>query len=137
MMTLYPQIKSVHMHLAMLSGFLFLIRGGAAVLFNARWPRHALWRYASYSIDTCLLAAALVLLFALYRAGAVAAGFFANGWLALKLLLLVVYVLLGVFAMRPKLGRAGRMVCYVAALGVFVCIYNIARAHHPLGGLLS
>lgn len=136
MMEFYPQIKSVHVHLVMLSGLLFFIRGGAASMLGATWPRHALLRYASYSIDTCLLTSAAMLLTALYSAGAVAGGIFANGWLAVKMLLLVLYVLLGIFAMRPKLGRTGRVVCYIAALAVFVSMYGIARLHHPLGWLL-
>ncbi|PJK14002.1 hypothetical protein CO613_08445 [Lysobacteraceae bacterium NML07-0707] len=136
MMEFYPQIKSVHVHLVMLSGLLFFIRGGAASMLGATWPRHALLRYASYSIDTCLLTSAAMLLTALYSAGAVAGGIFANGWLAVKMLLLVLYVLLGIFAMRPKLGRTGRVICYIAALVVFAFMYSVARAHHPLGGLI-
>lgn len=136
MMELYPQVKTVHVHLVMLSGLLFFIRGGAAAMLGATWPRHALLRYASYSIDTCLLTSAAMLLTALYSAGAVAGGIFANGWLAVKMLLLVLYVLLGIFAMRPKLGRTGRVACYMAALLVFAFMYTVARLHHPLGVLL-
>ncbi|MDO4708899.1 MAG: SirB2 family protein [Pseudomonadota bacterium] len=136
MMEFYPQVKTVHVHLVMLSGLLFFIRGGAAALWDANWPRHVLLRYASYSIDSCLLAAAVMLLVALHRSGAVAAGFFANGWLVVKLLLLVLYVVLGIFAMRAKFKRIGRVTCYMAALLVFAFMYTVARLHHPLGVLL-
>ncbi|PJJ95766.1 hypothetical protein CO611_10460 [Lysobacteraceae bacterium NML03-0222] len=136
MMELYPQVKTVHVHLVMLSGLLFFIRGGAAAMLGATWPRHVLLRYASYAIDTCLLASAIMLLMALYSAGAVAGGIFANGWLAVKMLLLVLYVLLGIFAMRAKFKRIARVACYVAALLVFAFMYTVARLHHPLGVLL-
>ena len=61
---------------------------------------------------------------------------FANGWLTAKLVLLVVYVVLGVFALRRGRSPTIRAVCYVAALLVFATIFGIARYHHPLGWLL-
>ena len=61
---------------------------------------------------------------------------FANGWLLVKVTLLVVYVVVGVFALRRGRTRRTRATCYVAALLVFGAIYSIARAHHPLGALL-
>ena len=63
------------------------------------------------------------------------AGLFANGWLAAKLALIVVYVVLGVFALRRGRTPLVRAVCYVAALLVFVQVYCIARTHDPLGAL--
>lgn len=131
----YPSLKAVHMQLAMLSGALFALRGGAAVCAGARWPRHVVLRYTSYAVDTLLLLSASLLLWSLYRAGAVAAGALANGWLALKLVLLVGYIVLGALAMRPGRSRTVRGASYLAALLVFACIYGIARAHHPLGWL--
>ena len=128
MIELYPQIKHAHIGLAMASGALFALRGAGA-LANMRWPRWAAVRYASYTIDTALLAAALMLLAIL------PGGLYANGWLAVKLVLLVVYVVLGVFALRRARSRAGRAACYLAALATFAMIYGIARAHHPLGYL--
>jgi len=124
----YPEIKHAHVGLALTSGALFALRG-AGVLAGMRWPRLAAVRYASYGIDTALLAAALLLLAIL------PGGLYANGWLAAKLALLVVYVVLGVFALRRARSRGGRIACYLAALGTFAMIYGIARAHHPLGPL--
>jgi uncharacterized membrane protein SirB2 len=60
---------------------------------------------------------------------------FANGWLAAKLALLVLYIGLGVYALRRGRNRGVRAACYVAALATFATIYSIARAHHPLGFL--
>ncbi len=88
-------------------------------------------RYLSYSIDSVLLTAALMLLTILPGA------MFANHWLMVKVALVIVYVVLGVFALRR--GRTPRMraVCFFAALLVFATIIGIARAHHPLGWLLG
>lgn len=86
---------------------------------------------AEYTIDTCLLTAALMLLTILPWA------MFGNGWLLTKIVLIVVYVVLGVFAMRPGRRQRTRALCYAAALLVFAGIYGIARAHHPLGWLAA
>lgn len=128
MIAFYPEIKHAHIGLALASGALFAVRG-AGVLAGMRWPRRAAVRHASYIIDTGLLAAALMLLAIL------PGGLYANGWLAAKLVLVVVYVVLGVFAMRRARSRGGRLAAYLAALAAFALIYGIARAHHPLGPL--
>ena len=125
----YPQILFTHILAISLSGSLFASRG-LGVFAGARWPQAAPVRYLSYSIDTVLLTAALMLLTILPGA------MFANGWLTLKLGLVVVYVVLGNFAL--KRGRTPRMraICFAAALLAFVAIIGIALAHHPLGWLL-
>jgi uncharacterized membrane protein SirB2 len=64
------------------------------------------------------------------------AAMFANGWLTTKLLLVVVYVLLGTFALRRGRTPRGRGICYLAALLAFGTVVGIAMAHHPLGWLL-
>ncbi|WP_417472611.1 SirB2 family protein [Luteimonas mephitis] len=128
MIEFYPQIRSVHILAVVLSGSLFALRGMFAVA-GARWPHAAPVRYLSYTIDTTLLTAALMLLTILPGA------MFANGWLATKLVLVVVYVVLGVLAMKRGRTRGIRWGCYVAALATFAMAYGIARAHHPLGFL--
>lgn len=128
MIEFYPQIRHVHILMAILSGSVFMLRGLFA-LTGARWPHAAPVRYLSYAIDTTLLTAALMLFTIL--PGAV----FANGWLAVKVVLVVVYVILGVLAMRRGRTHGIRRGCYVAALLVFAIIYGIARMHHPLGWL--
>ena len=129
MIEFYAQIRSVHIWAVTLSGCLFALRG-VGMLAGARWPRAALLRYLSYSIDTVLLTAALMLVTIL------PAAVFANGWLTVKLVLVVAYVVLGVFALRRGRSRGVRAGCYAAALLVFAAIVGIARMHHPLGWLL-
>lgn len=128
MIDFYPQIKQFHVFAALLSGALFALRG-AFVLGGAVWPMHAPLRWLSYAIDTALLTAALMLLTILPGA------MFANGWLVAKLLLLIVYVVLGSFALKRARGPRTRLVFYLAALATFACIYATARSHQPLGAL--
>ena len=84
-------------------------------------------RYASYTIDTVLLTAALMLLTILPGAT------FANGWLTTKLVLVVTYVVLGTFALSGAGAQLERApACYLTAMLVLVTIIGIAIAHHPL-----
>ena len=130
MIEFYAQIKWVHIVMVICSGALFLLRG---LLMQAGKPRIAMAapvRYLSYTIDTTLLTAALMLLTIL--PGAV----FANGWLTTKLILLVVYVILGTFALKRGRTPGTRTICYLVALATFAAMYGIARMHSPLGWIL-
>lgn len=126
MIQFYPQIKAVHVAMVIATVILFALRGAGA-LAGHRWPLRWPVRWASYAIDTTLLTAALMLLAVLPW------GLFANGWLAMKLVLLVVYIVLAFIALRPGRPKPVRVMLYVAALLVFAWMYSIARAHHPLG----
>jgi uncharacterized membrane protein SirB2 len=127
MIEFYAQIRAVHIAMALASGSLFLVRGLLVAAGRRAWAQATGVRWLSYTIDTVLLTAALMLLTIL--PGAV----FANGWLATKLLLLVAYIVAGSFALRRARTRRGQRVCYVLALVLFGCVVAIARYHHPLG----
>lgn len=133
MLEFYAQIKAVHVAAVLASGGLFALRG-ALVLAGVRWAMAAPLRYLSYTIDTVLLTAAMMMLTALKLNP------FAVPWLSVKLALLVVYVVLGSLALkRARTGRA-RAFCYLAAVATFAFMYSVARAHHPSGllqGLVS
>ena len=126
----YPQIKWVHIATVCASGSLFALRGALVQAGLPRWAMAAPVRYLSYTIDTTLLTAALMLLTILPGA------MFANGWLTTKLVLVFVYVGLGTFALKRGRTPRIRTICFVAALLVFMTIIGIALAHHPLGWLL-
>lgn len=126
MIEFYPQIRAVHIAAVVLSGLLFLVRGGAVQL-GASWAMAAPLRYLSYTIDTVLLTAALMLATIIHQFP------FVQGWLTAKVLLLVVYVVLGSFALKRGRTRAVRTSCWIAALLVYLFIFSIARAHNPLG----
>ncbi|HWK51822.1 MAG TPA: SirB2 family protein [Steroidobacter sp.] len=133
MIELYPQIKSVHIAAVMASGLLFLLRG-ASLHAGMTWAMAAPVRYLTYAIDTVLLTAALMLATMLHQYP------FVHGWLTVKVLLLVVYIVLGTFALKRGSTKTIRVVCWVAALLVYAFIISVARAHNPVGifsGLLS
>ena len=129
MIEFYPQIKLAHIGLVLASGLLFAIRG-LLVMLGQRWAMAAPLRWLSYTIDTSLLTAALMLLVVLQINP------FTTAWLATKLILLVVYVVLGTLALKRAKGRGARLATYLAALAMFGFMYSVARAHHPLGVFL-
>lgn len=128
MIEFYPQIKLVHVTAIIASGLLFALRGGAQ-LAGARWTMAAPLRFFSYFIDTTLLTAALMLATILHQYP------FVHAWLTVKVLLLVVYVVLGSFALKRGNTKGQRLYCFLAALAVYLFIASVARTHNPLGAL--
>ncbi len=126
MMEFYLQIKWVHIVAVLCSGSLFFVRG-LMLLNDKKIAMSAAVRYLSYIIDTVLLTAALML------ATMLPSALFANGWLLEKIFLLVVYVVLGSFALKRGRNKKSRTWFFIAAVSVFAFMITVARAHHPLG----
>jgi len=122
----YLPIKTAHVSLVLCSGSLFALRG-LCVLAGADWPQRRTVRVCSQCIDSALLAAAVLLLFALKLNP------FALPWLCVKLALLPAYVGLGIFALRLAPTRRGKALCFVLALCCFGMMLSVAISHHPLG----
>lgn len=129
MIEFYAQIKWVHVASVVASGLLFLMRGLLVQAGRERMAMLPSLRYLSYSIDTVLLSAAFMLLTILPDS------LYANGWLALKLVLLVVYVVLGSLALKRGRTARTRALTFMAAVVIYVGIIGVARMHHPLGWL--
>jgi uncharacterized membrane protein SirB2 len=130
MIEFYAQIKWVHIASVIASGMLFLLRGSLVVGGKERIAMLAPVRFLSYGIDTVLLSAALMLLTILPHA------MYANGWLAVKFLLVVVYIVLGTLALKRGRTARARNSSFIAAVGVYLAIVGIARSHDPMGWLL-
>jgi len=126
MLEFYPQIKFVHVLCVVLSGGLFALRG-ALMLSGSQFANHGVLRLASYAIDTTLLTAALMLVTILRQYP------FVQAWLTVKVLLLVVYIVLGVFALRRGRTRRQRGLFFLAALAVYFLIVSVALTHDPRG----
>jgi len=126
--TTYPLLKAAHVTLVTCSGLFFGLRG-AAVLARHRWPRSRPARLTSRVVDSLLLMAGVTLALLL------AVQPLRDAWLAAKLVLLVVYIVLGSFALDHARTAQGRVLCYAAALAVYGHIIATAMLHHPLGML--
>jgi uncharacterized membrane protein SirB2 len=126
----YLQLRAAHIGLALLSVAIFIVRGGLVLTDSP--ARDTPWlKYPSYCIDTLLLTAALMLTTVIREYP------FMTGWLTSKVVLLVVYVLLGSIALKRGRTRSVRAVAFVAALLTVGFLFTVARAHHPLGFLVG
>jgi uncharacterized membrane protein SirB2 len=122
----YLLIKQVHVGSVLISVALFLLRGGLT-LGGVDWRRSRILLYLPHLVDTVLLTSALLLTTILHQYP------FAHGWLTAKVIALVVYVVLGSYALKRARTRAARAVFLGLALLTFLYIVSVARAHHPLG----
>ncbi|MEZ5464504.1 MAG: SirB2 family protein [Lysobacteraceae bacterium] len=129
MIAYYLQIKWVHVAAVIASGALFLLRGLLASVGRQRMAMWAPLRYLSYGIDTVLLTAALMLLTILHQYP------FVHAWLTVKVLLLVVYIVLGSLALKRGRTLRNRRLWFVAALAVYAFIVSVARSRSPFGAL--
>lgn len=121
----YLLLKQVHVACAVLSYAGFFVRGvwmmrGSAML-ERRWVR-----IVPHVNDTVLLASAIAIA-AMSRQYP-----FVQGWLTAKLLALVLYIGLGMLALRPGRPRLLRIGAWLAALMVFLYIVWVALTRSPL-----
>jgi uncharacterized membrane protein SirB2 len=126
----YGEVLLVHIGAVTVSGGLFFLRG-LALIAGASWPRAAVVRYTSYTVDTVLLTAALMLTTITRQFP------FADAWLTVKVPLVVVYIVLGILAFRRSLSPGTRAAYWLSALAVFGFIVSIAMTHDPRGVFAS
>lgn len=122
----YLEIRQVHIAAVIASGVLMLTRGLAHNLWKPAWVKAWPVRYLSYTIDTMLLTAALMLMTIVRQYP------FVDSWLTMKVMLVLVYIFLGYMALRGATKRVRWLNLGGAAL-VYGLIISIARAHDPLG----
>lgn len=122
----YVELRILHIGAVIASGSLFALRASAVNLADARWPMTRPVRILAYAVDTTLLAAAIMLTTIIQQYPLL------HAWLTAKLVLLVLYILLGYAALRGRT-RAIRLICLAGALAAYGFIVTVARAHHPLG----
>lgn len=128
MIDFYPQIKLIHILSVVFSGSLFAVRG-LLILRGSSYGNQASLKYLSYAIDTVLLISAVILTVILHQYP------FVQSWLTVKVLLLVMYIVLGVFALKRGRTPAVRASCFFAALAVYLFIVSVAYFHDPLGAV--
>ena len=125
-MSLYPAIHMLHVTCVVISISFFCLR-----LFWM-WTSHPLlntpWvRVSPHIVDTILLTSAITLTMMLSQYP------LQQNWLTVKLIALLVYIDLGMVALRRGRTRAIRGLAGVAAILTFCFIVSVAWFHHPLG----
>lgn len=117
-MSIYELLKTLHIVLALISGLGFGLRGFIRLVLN-RPLAHPLVRFGPHVIDTLLLASGVGLWVVLELSPLTV------GWFGVKLLLIVVYIVLGIAAFRIlHQGRA--VLLFLTALATFLAIVWLA-----------
>src|SRR5690349_24999903 len=124
----YALVKLVHQGAVTLSVTGFFVRG-AASLAGASWVQGRAAKTLPHIVDSVLLLSALTLAWMLRLTPGNAP------WLLAKIVGLVVYVGLGVLALRPGRSPGVRAAAWVAALMTAGWIVSVALTKNPFGFL--
>ena len=122
----YTALKLLHQATVLLSISGFIVRG-AASLAGAAWVRGRAARTLPHGVDTVLLASALALAWML-RLNPIN-----QPWLLAKILGLLLYIALGMLALRPSLPLVLRAGAFAGALLCFAQIVAMAISKSPAG----
>jgi len=120
----YSLLKSLHLATIALTLALFVLRG---VWMMASSPRlQARWvRIVPHINDSLLLASGISLAVLMQQYPLV------HGWLTAKFFALILYIVLGTFALKRGKTRGQRIAAWVAALLVFGYMVAVAITHNP------
>jgi len=130
----YATLKLIHIG-AVTASFCGFVARGLGVFSGAAWVRHRLARSLPHVVDTVLLLSAVGMLFVIHLSP------WGLPWLRAKIVGLVVYISLGVLALRPaRSDRAARLtavnvIAWIGALVVFGYIVSVAVTKSPAGVL--
>jgi uncharacterized membrane protein SirB2 len=122
----YLNIRMLHIACAYASIALFVVRH----VLNLRgipWRRSRALRIMPHVVDTVLLGSAVALMFITHQYP------IANGWLTMKVAALIVYIGLGIVALKPADPPSSRRAAFLGAAAVFAFILSVARSKSPLG----
>lgn len=122
---MYLGLKHLHVTTVYITITLFLLRGFWMVfqpaMLEKRWVR-----IVPHVNDTILLLSAIVLAVLIQQYP------FVNSWLTAKVIGLVVYIGLGVVALRLGRTKGIRIAAFIGALVTVAYIYNVAKTHSPM-----
>lgn len=122
---MYMMAKHLHLTAVALSILFFVFRfiwsQFDAQALSKKWVK-----ILPHVIDTILLASAIWLCVILSQYP------FANAWLTFKLIGVVLYIVLGLFALKKAKSTVGRWAFFVAAIAVLMATAMVAVTKQPL-----
>lgn len=131
----YAILKLIHIG-AVAASFCGFVARGFGIFCGAAWVRHRLARSLPHLVDTVLLLSAVGMLWVVRLSP------WAVPWLRAKILGLIVYIALGLLALRPARSRntvrprAVNLIAWISALMVFGYIASVALTKSPMGVLV-
>ena len=121
----YAGLKLTHIGCAAISYALFVVRG--IWMLRSSAMLHQAWvRIVPHIVDTILLASAIALAITTHQYPV------ATPWLSAKVIALVLYIALGMLALRLGKTRGIRITAWIAAQAVFGYIVAVALTRNPL-----
>lgn len=120
----YLALKYVHVSCVVLSYSLFFVRG-VWMMHDSAWLARRWVRIVPHVIDTVLLASAIAMAVVIQQYPFVAP------WLTAKVIGLVVYIGLGMVALKQGRTKRMRIVAWIAAQVVFLYIIAVAILKRP------
>lgn len=111
---------------AVISGLFFLVRGSWMLMDSAMLQKK--WIKTLPHINDSLLLLCAIGLSVMSQQYP-----FQQDWLTVKVVALVVYIVLGVIALKKGKTKLIRSIALVAALFAFVFTFSVARTHNPMG----
>lgn len=123
---MYHLTKFVHQFCALASVSLFVMRG-VWMLRNSPELARRWVKILPHAVDTLLLASVVALTLMARQFP------LTHAWLTAKLLALLVYIALGLVALRYGRTKGVRAAAWIGALVVFFYIVSVALRHDPLG----
>ena len=116
-------IKSIHITCVVLSYSLFFLRGvwmlRDSPTLQQRWVR-----IAPHTVDSILLASAITLAWQLGISPLV------HPWLAAKIVALLLYIVIGTFALKRGKTKHIRLIAWLTAQAIFLYIVSVAVTHN-------
>lgn len=127
---LYSALLTLHLVSVVASITLFIVRG-IGVQYGKLWPMSRATRQTSVAIDMVLLGAGLSLWILAEHNPLV------EPWLGVKLILIVLYIVIGSFALKRATTLLHKRLFLAAAVGLITYIFSVALTRHPLGVFVS
>jgi len=122
----YVLLKQVHVSFALASIIGFVLRWNWSIS-GSHLSRLRLTKTAPHVIDTLFLTTGVALTFSINQYP------LANAWLTAKITGLLVYIVLGMFAMSGRLSKPWRVTAFFAAISTYAWILSAARFKSPWG----
>ena len=118
-------LKQAHIGFALISVSLFFVRG-LWMMVDSPLRQRLLVKLLPHIVDTLLLASAILLVIQTQQYP------WEHGWLAAKIIALLVYIAIGLVAMRFGKTKEIRVSAWLLALLVFAYMYTVASTRDPL-----
>ena len=124
----YAVLKMLHVGSVIVSYLLFFLRG-IWLMQDSEHLRQYWVKILPHVVDTILLTSAIALAITIQQSP------FSDSWLTVKVIGLLLYICLGMIAMRLGKTRKTKIIAWVAAQCVFIYIVLVALTKSPVLGI--